>query len=147
MAEFVDRLFREHRAGVGGFMSFVSAAILWLSLGIAPPPGGAPHFLSVRGHPDDRAHSQHSYSYDKFMNDASNDELREEVERLEEEAVRESDYKTRAEHGEEQSEHPQAVDFTDAPGPRLRVYNCCRARARHDARLGEHCPPRLRFPK
>ena len=40
----------------------------------------------------------------------------------------------------------KALDFIDSRGPSLRIFNVCRARARYDARLGNHCSCGFAFP-
>ena len=80
------------------------------------------------------------------MQDPSNEELRLDTERLHEELAQSGDYQTLKETGDQQVEYLKALDFMDTIGPKIRIFNVCRAKSKWDFKKEVACSCGLAYP-
>ena len=85
-------------------------------------------------------------AYDKAMNAGSEEEAQAELENAEREMAMTMDYQACAAHGDQQTKLLKALDFVDAYGEGLRLYNVCRAKTAYDEKTGMACSCGLAFP-
>ena len=85
-------------------------------------------------------------AFDDYMNDPKNEEKKRAVEEMEEAYAATRDYQTCLEKGEQQVDYLKALDFVDTIGPKMRIYNVCRAKTSWDWSRGVACSCGLAFP-
>ena len=89
---------------------------------------------------------EYDVAFNKYMDDPTNVDLKNRVEELEATYAATRDYQTLIEKGDQQVAYLKALDFVDALGPRLRLYNVCRARTNYNMEKGCHCSCGMAFP-
>ena len=85
-------------------------------------------------------------AYNKVMYADSDEEAQEELDNAEKEMAMTTDYQACAEYGAQQKKLLKALDFVDAFGDGLRLYNVCRAKTAYDNTRGVVCSCGLAFP-
>ena len=95
---------------------------------------------------DDAVGQQYIQAFDEAMDDKDDERKQIRLDNLEEELAQTMDYETCIEYGEKQSAMLKALDFIDAYGEGLRLYNVCRAKTGWNKAQGKHCSCGLAFP-
>ena len=89
---------------------------------------------------------EYDVAFNKYMDDPTNVDLKNRVEELEAKHAAASDYQTLIEKGDQQVAYLKALDCVDALGPRLRLYNVCRAKTLYNMEKGCHCSCGMAYP-
>ena len=89
---------------------------------------------------------QYIRAYDDAMANKDDERRQIRLDNLEPELAQITDYQTCSEYGEKQSAMLKALDFIDAYGEGLRLYNVCRAKTGWNPAEGKHCSCGLAFP-
>ena len=95
---------------------------------------------------DDEIGQQYIQAYDEAMLDEDDERKHICLDNVESEMAQTTDYQTCSEYGEKQPAMLKALDFIDAYGEGLRLYNVCRAKTRYNLQKGKHCSCSLAFP-
>ena len=95
---------------------------------------------------DDEIGQQYIQAYDEAMLDEDDEKKQIRLDSAEAEMAQTTDYQTCSQYGEKQAEMLKALDFIDAYGEGLRLYNVCRAKTRYNLPKGKHCSCSLAFP-
>ena len=85
-------------------------------------------------------------AYNRAMAEESDEEAQNELENAEKEMAMATDYQACAKYGAQQTKMLKALDFIDAYGEGLRLYNVCRAKTRYDHKKDKMCSCGLAFP-
>ena len=95
---------------------------------------------------DDQVGQEYIKTFEAAMADKDDERQQIRLDNLEPEIAQTMDYQTCNEYGDKQSAMLKALDFVDAHGEGLRMYNVCRAKTRWDPTTGTHCSCGLAFP-
>ena len=95
---------------------------------------------------DDEIGQQYIQAYDEAMLDEDDERKHIRLDSAEAEMAQTTDYQTCSQCGEKQAEMLKALDFIDAYGEGLRLYNVCRAKTKYDHKRDKMCSCGLAFP-
>ena len=95
---------------------------------------------------DNETGLQYIHAYEEAMLDEEDERAQNRLDSAEAEMAMTTDYQTCSEYGVKQAEMLKALDFIDAYGEGLRIYNVCRAKTRYIPEKGKHCSCGLAFP-
>ena len=95
---------------------------------------------------DNEAGEEYINAYGAAMANEDNEELQMRLDKLEPKVAQTMDYETCKEYGDKQAAMLRALDFVDAFGQGLRLYNVCRAKTRYDEKTSMQCSCGLAFP-
>ena len=85
-------------------------------------------------------------AYEEAMLDEDDESAQNCLDCAEAEMAMTTDYQTCSEYGAQQAEMLKALDFIDAYGEGLRIYNVCRAKTRYNSKQDKMCSCGLAFP-
>ena len=85
-------------------------------------------------------------AYNRAMLDESDEEAQNCLDNAETEMAMTTNYQTCNEYGVQQTRMLKALDFIDAYGEGLRLYNVCRAKTKYDLKKDKMCSCGLAFP-